>query len=93
MSWAQTRDVAVLGQQLNTKLDDWLTVHYSITLVDLQLNAQHFCSSVVSAVSTLFIIINILYYFNNQINLAIILCNFITRQHNLYMTHHAQGIQ
>jgi len=67
MSWDQTRDVAVLGQQLNTKLDDWLTVHHSITLVDLQLDEQNSCSSVVSVVSTIFIIINILYYFNNQI--------------------------
>ena len=24
-----------------TSLDDWLTVHHSITLVDLQLDAQH----------------------------------------------------
>jgi len=44
-----------------------------------------------SVVSTIFIIINILYHFNNQIDLAIIKCNFITTQHNLYMTHHPPG--
>jgi len=30
-------------EHIKVSLDDWLTVHHSITLVDLQLDAQNSC--------------------------------------------------
>jgi hypothetical protein len=35
--------VSLVGKNVVLNLDDWLTVHHSITLVDFQLDAQNSC--------------------------------------------------
>jgi len=67
-------------------------MHHTITLVDLQLDAQN------SYLLTYNKFIKILYMFRALLfsssgGLRCSICNFITKQHNLYMTHHAQGTQ